>query len=101
MLVVAAHELVTGGDEKLHVVNFGARLVEPFTEIVQFEKNKIHRSRRGDANYLSLFHFRRPTGVVRHMGLSGLSSFYMSFLCDWRQTDQRVLYSASTKPLAH
>jgi hypothetical protein len=30
VLVVAAHQLVAGGDEKFHVVNLGARLVETF-----------------------------------------------------------------------
>src|ERR671919_653389 len=70
MLVVAAHEFMTGRDEQSHVINLGACLIESLAQILELEANEIHSRRRADANHLALLQFRRPTRVMLHVGLA-------------------------------
>jgi hypothetical protein len=72
MLIVAPHELVAGAEKQLHVIDFRARLIEPFAQILQTETDKIHSGRRRHADHLALPHFRRPAGIVRHVGVEHL-----------------------------
>src|SRR4030095_8933452 len=62
VLVVAAHELVSSADEQLHVVDFGARLIEALAEVLQAEKDKVDCRCRGDAYDVTLFQLAGPAG---------------------------------------
>jgi hypothetical protein len=64
VLVVAPHELVSSADEQLHVVDFGARLIEALAQVLQAKKDKVDCGRRGDAYDLTFF-ARRPSRCCR------------------------------------